>query len=259
MRKTLVSSAAAATLLCVVAGSLWLLPEQDSDVDVSANDINLQAVFTESEATLKQAAEAAEKQVTLVRKGEMSDVFIDSEFTSLQNTIVDLKNYTPLQQFTEYSQPNTTPTDGTEQEVLLKEISIITLDAVEALNLRVQNWTSTVDRMREETAPEQETSDERILRLQSEMNLPFPYRIGECALNELNHETAWGCYSAGDDFYTVTLSGLAASDCNLRTTLAHEHHHYLQWLDGYFEGPESKSTAWLEADARENEWKGGGC
>lgn len=109
------------------------------------------------------------------------------------------------------------------------------------------------------TAPAGETPEERINRLQTTMGLVFSYRIGVCepVLPGQTPESIAGCYQPGDDFYTITETGLKAGDCQLRRTLAHEYRHYEQWKEGMMILPDLPNREELEADAEANEWRGG--
>lgn len=249
--------------LAIPAG--FIAAQQDPKTSIAETSADhsaiadMKAAYQANISQLEQTSTTASKEVNQLRKNKADTPEININYTNLLHMMKRFNSGTIIEDFHQDIQ---TPTRShtSNPEIFISDMDIITRNAITTFNEDVKTWTKTVDaensRIGKLIANGQETDKARILRLQTEMGLVFAVKIGECTNNP---EAAWGCYDAGDEFYSITPSGLTVDDCHLRTTLAHEYRHYLQWVEGYMEGDNIQTREWLEADARDWEWHGGGC
>jgi len=246
------SSKLAFLLLIIVAAGIVCLvffrfPTTASDATpTAANPISdqLTAEYQEHRQVLKDAAVTASHHVNELHKGVADTPDINKEYTQLLNLIDQYRNGEPLAGYPDVML--------SQQPSASQDMTILTDEAVKTLDSRTKTWSKAVDQINNAATPDNETPEERIVRLQKNMNQTLDYRIGECSTTDL----IWGCYTPGNSYYTITPDVLSESDCVLRTTLAHEHRHYEQWIEGL---TTTQDEVWLEADARDHEWLGGGC
>ena len=236
------------------------IPDTVAGVTVNVTE-ELDTAYTTNLSQLKLAADDAAEEVNPIRKNNADTVQINADYETLLATMEEFQNGTTIEDFhqdiLDYS---TEKANKPVPETLISDMNLITQQAITEFEDDVDAWTSAVDeendRIGQIGITGTESSNDRITRLQKDMDLVFEFKIGECTNDP---DASWGCYNAGDEFYTVTPSGLAVNDCNLRTTLAHEYRHYLQWTEGLMEGDTIQTREWLEADARDWQWHGGGC
>jgi hypothetical protein len=226
----------------VVHGFSSPSPEPAAPSDEATQTITSE--YQKQRTVLEDAAVMASRQVNELHKGVANTPEVTTEYAQLLDMIDQYKNGKPLAGY-----PDILPS---QRKTAVQDMSILTDEAVQVLESRTETWSETVDQINNAAAPVGETPETRITRLQQTIGQPLRYRIGECSTTDL----IWGCYTPGEDFYTITPAVLTESDCVLRTTLAHEYRHYEQWMEGL---TKSQDEVWLESDARDHEWLGGGC
>lgn len=216
----------------------------------------MKTAYQNNLSQLKQTAETGNKQINQLRKNKADTPEINTEYVELTQTIEQFSTGETIDDFHEDILNHTNHDPAT----LINDMDIITREAITDFTENMKTWTTAVDaensRIGKLVDGGNETDEARILRLQTEMGLVFKTTIKECTEDP---QAAWGCYNAGDDFYSISPSGLTVDDCHLRTTLAHEYRHYKQWEEGYMTGDNIQTREWLEADARDWQWHGGGC
>jgi hypothetical protein len=199
-------------------------------------------VFSDNKQILQAAADEAEKKVNLTYKGPADTPEANAKFVELQTTIKLLRSGEPIQGFIK--------NDPTVEQI--QDMNNVTQTTVANFQAEVDTWTTQVNQVKTTLIPVGETDTQQIERIQKEIGQVLPFQIGDCITGEI----IWGCYTPGNDFYTITPDVLAMDECHLRSTLAHEYQHYIQWKQGL---TSQHPTEWLEADARDKEWLGGGC
>jgi hypothetical protein len=259
--RKLIATTIAVVMAFTVSGSVDLTQKgsfSEPPQTVSIKDVS--KAYVKNAALLKQAGVEAAKVVTPVHKNHANTPDVNSEYEALSALIQQYKDAAILNQFQLNSldignMVNQTPATYKQE---ISDMNSITATAVTDLKERTQQWATQVDELNAAAAPPGESPEQKVLRLQEEIGQPFPFKIDHCRIQD-GVEIAWGCYNAGDDFYTLTPEAFDVPECNLRTTIAHEHWHYLQWKKGLMSGKNQKSNAWLEDDARAHQWMGGGC
>lgn len=259
--RKLIATTIAVVVAFTVSGSVDLTQKgsySEPPKTVSAKDVG--SAYAENAALLKQAGNNAAKVVTPVHKNHANTAEVNSEYDALSALIQQYKDVAILDQFQLSSLDigNMVNQNPEQYKQDISDMNTVTANAVADLKTRTHNWATQVDELNEAATPANESREQKVLRLQEEIGQPFPFKIDHCRVQN-GVEIAWGCYNAGDDFYTLTPEAFDVPSCNLRTTIAHEHWHYLQWKKGLMSGPGKKSNAWLEDDARAHQWMGGGC
>lgn len=232
----------AAVLILIAA----FFPQASVETSVSS-DLSVQQAYNSAADELKVAASEAKTDLNDIRKQAAEN---DSDLLEEYNQLTALtQQYSTAETLDSWVGYNKTPE---ENKQAVEDIKAVTQQSVSALKTRVKDWAEKTDAI-VNIPVAGETPDERIQRLQQLVGQPFKYRIGECRDND-EDEYILGCYTPGDDFYTITETGLKSKDCLLRKTIVHEHQHYQQWVEGL---TSEWSTEQLEADARAHEYLAG--
>lgn len=232
----------------IVVALVTLFFPKAAATTVSSPSPNLvQITYDSSAGELKVAANEALSSLNDIRKNAVeSDPELIGEFNQLVSLADQYSKAENLESWVGYDKSDQ------ENKQAVEDMKAVTQQSIADLKKRVGTWVETVDAEMNSTVPE-ETADERIERLQTLVGQPFKYRIGECR-SAAEDEYILGCYTPGDDFYTITSSGLDSDDCILRETIVHEHRHYEQWVEGL---TSEWSNDQLEADARAYEYLSG--
>jgi hypothetical protein len=234
----------ASAIMVIFIGVVHSLSSPSPEPAGSEATQTITSEYQKQRTVLENSAVMASRQVNELHKGVANTPEVTAEYAQLLDLIDQYKNGEPLAGY-----PDILPS---QQKTAVQDMSILTDEAVQVLESRTETWSETVDQINNDAAPVGETPETRITRLQQTIGQPLSYRIGECSTTDL----IWGCYTPGENFYTITPAVLTESDCVLRTTLAHEYRHYEQWMEGL---TKSQDEVWLESDARDHEWLGGGC
>lgn len=214
---------------------------------VSSSPDLVQQTYDSSASELKVAANEALENLNDIRKNAAeSNPELLSEFNQLVSLAEQYSKAKNLESWVGYDESDQ------ENKQAVEDMKAVTQQSIADLRKRVGTWVDSVDADMNRAVPE-ETAEERIERMQNLVGQPFKYRIGECR-SAVEDEYILGCYTPGDDFYTITSSGLESDDCILRETIVHEHRHYEQWVEGL---TSEWSNDQLEADARDYEYLSG--